>query len=291
MNKKLLETAIRKSGGGDLALAEADDLLRRLDLLDGTGRYQGLLSNIEKANDNNNFLAFVLEANFAWQFESKGLKLRYEVSQGIDGSLIDFLRKTDTGDKVYYEMRLLQQEEKVAKEMNAQLKEGNTYDAMLNGDDESKAVVRLMSTILSKVQDSGGAPTKFFVVHEGAFNIVAIDVSALLLQTVDFFDCLLALHGDQAVPEHCRRNIFGLFQGAGQEDPTHIHERAAKYNHIRSTLHGVLFLFKSRNDGLLTYELQQHLVRNPNLLSLQKANAVRDDLVKAVPVRTRDVGS
>ncbi len=71
MNKQALIDAIRRSGGKRWALDEADDLWVRLDFLQKTGRYGQLLLGLANANDKSNFLALVLEANFAHQFESK----------------------------------------------------------------------------------------------------------------------------------------------------------------------------------------------------------------------------
>ncbi|MGH8522970.1 MAG: hypothetical protein ACREXY_01755, partial [Gammaproteobacteria bacterium] len=81
MNKQALIDAIRRSDGKQWALDEADDLWLRLEFLHKTSRYGQLLSSLVKANDRSNFLALVLEANFAYQFESKGLALVYEVQQ------------------------------------------------------------------------------------------------------------------------------------------------------------------------------------------------------------------
>src|SRR5206468_7921435 len=94
----------------------------RLDLLDKTGRYPRLLSSLAKANDKNNFLALVLEANFAHQFELQGLALAYEVKQDAQKeTFIDFLRKTPERDNVYFELRLLQQRQSIKHPINAQL--------------------------------------------------------------------------------------------------------------------------------------------------------------------------
>ena len=110
MDKQTLVDAIKNSHGGQNALEEIDDLLARINYLAQTQRYAELVSQLAKANDKSNFLALVLEVNFAYQFEAGGRELAYEVKQDAKqkGS-IDFLRKAPTGDCVFFELRLLQQ--------------------------------------------------------------------------------------------------------------------------------------------------------------------------------------
>src|ERR1039458_1530665 len=81
VNKQILIDAIQKSGGSQSALDEVDDMWVRVNYLQKTGRYGALLSQISNASDKSNLLALTLELNFAYQFESAGLELTYEVSQ------------------------------------------------------------------------------------------------------------------------------------------------------------------------------------------------------------------
>jgi hypothetical protein len=78
-----------------------------VDFLQKTGRYGALLSQISNANDKSNFLALTLELNFAYQFESVGLELMYEVSQDAQqNSTIDFCVASSTsGQKAKAKMR------------------------------------------------------------------------------------------------------------------------------------------------------------------------------------------
>ena len=72
-------------------------------------------SQLASANDKNNFLALVLEVNFAHQFESHGIQLIYEVKQDPGKpSTVDFLRTTAGGKRVYLELRLLQEAKSIA---------------------------------------------------------------------------------------------------------------------------------------------------------------------------------
>jgi hypothetical protein len=113
-NQQDLESAIRRSGGKQSALDEMEALRQKLDFLQQTGRYDRLLNQLRKSNDKNNFLALVLEANFAHQFESQNLPLTYEVKQEVQHkSSIDFLRNAPSGDSVYFELRLLQEAQSI----------------------------------------------------------------------------------------------------------------------------------------------------------------------------------
>jgi len=286
MNKQALIDAIRRSGGKRWALDEADDLWLRLDFLHKTGRYGQLLSGLANANDKSNFLALVLEANFAHQFEAKGLPLAYEVQQHAQKkSSIDFLRKIPSGASVYFELRLLQQTQSIRDSINAQLQKWGVYRLFMGGGDEQKEVLRLQNTILGKVQDKGGKPIKFFSTDAAAVNIVVVDASDSILGTIDVHDCMLATHGDPSVEEVYRRQVFGLFQEDRPEYPQSIHDLAEKFKHIRTTLHGVLFLFKEPSTGLLAYRLEQYLMWNPALIDAAKARPILAELTCAIPVR------
>jgi len=145
--------------------------------------------------------------------------------------------------------------------------------------------VRLQNTILGKVQDKNGKPIKFFSTDANAVNIVVVDATESVLGTVDINDCKLATYGDPGVEEGYRRQVFGLFQEDRPEYPQRIHDLAAKYSHIRNTLHGVLFLFKEPDTGLLGYRLEQYLMWNPVLINEAKSRPIFADLTRAIPVR------
>jgi hypothetical protein len=285
MNRQELVDAIVRSGGAQHVLDETDALFGRLSYLQDTKRYGKLLSQLANANDRNNFLALVLEANFAYQFESQGLNLTYEVKQNAQhGSSIDFLRSTSGGDKVFFELRLLQRAKSDVDSITEQLSKGKTYFMSINADYEQDAVVRIQNTILGKVQGENGSPIKFFDTTAGVVNLVVIDTSAGILP-IDLRDCMLATGGDPSVEEIYRRKIFGLFQEDNPEYPQHIHVLAEKYAHVRKTLHGVLFLFKRRDTGMLAYDLEQYLLWNPALIDTKRASSILDDVASAIPIR------
>jgi len=286
LNKQTLIDTIGRSGGKQNALDEADALWVKLNCLQQTNRYGLLLSQLAKANDKSNFLALVLEANFAYQFESQGLELAYEVKQDAqEKSSIDFLRMTPDGDSVYFELRLLQQTKSITDSISAQLQKCKMYRVAMDGQDEQGEIVRIQNTILSKVQDKNGNPTKFFSNAANAVNIVVVDTTSSILGTFDFHDCMLATHGDPGVKEIFRRQVFGLFQEDKPEYPKYIHELAAKYSHIRSSLHGVLFLFKKRDTGILAYQLEQYMMWNSALIDEARTRRIFADVTSAIPAR------
>jgi hypothetical protein len=286
VDKNSLIRAIRSSGGKGWALAEVDDLLPRLDLLRNTGRYDQLLTTLKDANNKSNFLALLLEANFAYQFESQGFALAYEVKQNAQhGSSIDFLRVMPGADNVYFELRLLQQKQSLKESINEQLAKLGIYKVFMDGAREQGEIVRLQNTILGKVQDKAGRPIKFFSVEARTVNIVVIDATESLLEAIDVHDCLLATGGDVAVDEEHRRQVFGLFQEDRPEYPQRIHDLARRFSHIRATVHGVLFLFRARGTGVLAYRLEQYMLWNPTLMAEARARPIMTELSRAVPHR------
>ena len=266
MDKEALRCAITRSGGGQNPINEIDTFLPRIELLQQAGRYSLLLSQLFAANDKSNFLALILEVNFAYQFESRGLALTYEVKQAPEHkSSIDFLRVLPSGDHVYLEVRLLQEGQSV------------------HGDQD--AIIRIQSAILSKVQNANGAPTKFLSTAANAVNIVVIDASSSISGMLDFPDCVLATNGDPHVEEVFRRGLFGIFQEDRPAYPEHIHTLAAKYERVRQTLHGVLFLFRPDTE-LLAYQIEQYLIWNPTLVERQRAGYIYEDVSTALPFHT-----
>ncbi len=186
---------------------------------------------------------------------------------------------------MYFELRLLQQRESIRDSINKQLEKCGVYRIFMGAGDDQNEVVRLQSVILSKVQDKKGRPIKFFVVAREVLNIVVVDVTDIILGAVDIYDCMLATYGDPGVEEVYRRQVFGLFQEDRPEYPQSIHDLAARYRYVRTMLHGVLFLFRVRDSGILAYQLEQYLMWNPALIDEARAGPVAADLNRAIPVR------
>src|SRR5450755_3319233 len=159
VNKQALIDAIRNSGGAQGALDEVDELWVRVDYLQKTGRYGALISQVAVTNDRSNFLALTLEINFAYQFESSGRELQYEVSQDAQqNSTIDYLRVFPEGEQVFLELRLIQQPQDIADSIAGQIDNRERYTIALNAEDDQDAVVRIQRNVLSKVQDKTGNP-------------------------------------------------------------------------------------------------------------------------------------
>jgi hypothetical protein len=285
IDKQALEAAILRSGWSGVWEDQLDGLWSKLQLLITKGTYRKLLSNIEKANDPSTFVASVLEATIAFQFESAGILLDYEIKQDPNHkSSVDFRWKTTSGQTVYIEVRLLQQDRGTTESIEDQLQDGNTWSVAKDGDAEQQDIIRVQRVILEKVQQRDGTPTKFLVRDQTIVNVVAIDISRIILGTFDQYDCLLAGRGDPAVPPICRREIFGLFQDARPEYPDRIQALAKSYAHLKAMLHGILFLFRRPKGESFDYSLEQFLVWNPELIDHERAAAISEQINLALPL-------
>ncbi len=286
MDEKTLLAAITKSGWNGASHEHVEGLLSKLDFLESKGRYGGLLTNLEKANDKNNFAASVLEATIAFQFESAGIELEYEIRQGPDsGSSIDFRWATASGRTVYIEVRLLQQDKATTDSIEGQLQIGNVYGISKDGGDEKQDIIRLQQVILGKVQERDGTPTKFLTMRQEAVNIVAIDISQIILGMFDSQDCKLVTLGDPSVQPINQRGIFGLFQDSKPGYPEYIRSLARSYGHIRKSLHGVLFLFRQPKTELFNYSVERFLAWNPSLISQDSARAICNEIEPALSLK------
>ncbi len=291
-NRATLEAAIAASDGAEQSSAQVGGLLAKLQALDAVGCYGQLLKAIARANDKNNFLALVLEATFAHQFEAQGISLDYEVKQEpASGSSIDFGMRLDEGQAAYFELRLLQQDRAIAQSIEQQLEKTGAYAVALGGGDEQRAVLKVQSTVLSKVEDKDGRPVKFLKVDDGALNIVVVCISDIMGGTADLYDCILATYGDPEVPAICRRQVFGLFQDVQPDYPEHVQKAAARFAHIKATLHGVLFLFREKEAGPLDYPLEQVLVWNRALTSKETTRVASERIYAAIPPLKRAAAS
>jgi hypothetical protein len=283
VNKQALIDAIRNFGGAQGALDEVDELWVRVDYLQKTGRYGALISQVAVTNDRSNFLALTLEINFAYQFESSGRELQYEVSQDAQqNSTIDFLRVFPEGEQVFLELRLIQQPQDIADSIAGQIDNRERYTIALNAEDDQDAVVRIQRNVLSKVQDKTGNPIKFLSVAKNAINIVAVDIADCMLGMMDIHDCMLACQGDSGVEEPYRRGVFGLFQPDMPHFTQSIHDLAKRYAYIRGTIHGILFLDRV-GVKILTYRLCHYLVWNPALIDEPTARRILADVSTAIP--------
>lgn len=260
-----------------------DILAEKLELLEKTNRYELLLSNLFNCNDINNFKSCLVEATFAHAFESANVPLIYEVKQSNEHlSTIDFLLKTDKEKNIYFELRVIQQRDRVRKDIDIQLNLKNMYSISLDGTGEREEILRLQSNILSKIQDRNGKPIKFFSNEQGTYNIVVAELSEIILGAVDRNDCMLTAYGDPYVEEFARRNIFGLFQEPKSSYPAHILSIADRFSRFRKTIHGILFVAKHSNSSPLVFDLMYYFIRNMNLVSESEAVILTQDIRSAL---------
>jgi len=243
--ERLRQTVIRCGLAAEAFPDSIRCLAEKLNALATAGRYRRLISDLLAANDRSNLEALVLEATFAYSFESRDRHLSYEVRQRSESATsIDFLRSVDPELQIYFEMRLLQRPAHIQRAIDDQLARHDRFAASLDGGGETREVLRLQNVLLSKVQDARGNPVKFAKVNPGDRNIVAVEVSQLILGAIDRADCVLATYGDPQVEEHERRNIFGLFQQAKPTYPEYIQAAGRRFFHFRNVVDGVLFLYR-----------------------------------------------
>jgi hypothetical protein len=284
-DKQALEAAILRSGWPGVWEDQLDGLWSKIQFLATTGKYLRLCSNIEKANDRSNCVASVLDATIAFQCESAGIQLDYEIKQDASHkSSVDFRWNAASGHTVYIEVRLLQQDRGTTESIAGQIQAGNLWSVTKDGDAEQQDIIRAQQVILEKVQQRDGTPTKFLVRAQNTVNIVAIDISQIILGTFDQHDCLLVGRGDPAVPSICRREIFGLFQETRPEYPDRIQTLAKSYAHLKETLHGILFLFRLPKRESFNYSLEHFLVWNPALIDERSAAAISEQIKLALPL-------
>ncbi|RYD46138.1 MAG: hypothetical protein EOP83_30150, partial [Verrucomicrobiaceae bacterium] len=168
LNRQTIEAAIKASGGAEQPDDQIEGLFTKLVYLEATGRYGQLLKGIAKSNNTSNFLALLLEVTFAYQFETAGLPLDYEAKQVPEQtSSIDFRMKVPSGEAAYFELRLLQQDQRTAEDIAKQLAATKVYEVVKDGEDEQAEVLRLQGTLLSKVENAEGKPFKFLETGEG----------------------------------------------------------------------------------------------------------------------------
>jgi hypothetical protein len=135
---------------------------------------------------------------------------------------------------------------------------------------------------LEKVQKKDRTPTKFLTMHQDAINLVAVDISSIILGMFDFDDCKLVTLGDPSVSEVNRRGVFGLFEEPKPEYPACIQSFAQSFAHIRKTLHGVLFLFRKPKTELFNYSIERFLGWNPSLIKEETAREICKELDAAL---------
>jgi len=280
-----LDQAIANSGGGPQPPEGLARVLLKLQGLDATGRYAGLLASIRNANNEANLRAAIFEATFAHQFEAAGLAMAHEVPQLPAMGTIDFRRTNPAGEAIYFELHLRQQDQATADAIGAQLRSTGAYQVHQGNAEQQAEIQRLQSCIISKVQNANGNPRKFAPPVQGCLNLVVVSISDLFLNAPDSFDCMLASYGDPAVPLAFRNGIFGLFQDLPAGAPMQIQALEQRFSHCRHTLHGIVFAFRVEGDGVLDFELEQVTVWNRHLMVLGQEQAALAEISQALPGR------
>lgn len=261
-------------------------LLLKLELLNSLGKYDGLLKNLFSSNDKNGFNSHAFEAAFAYDFESNGQALRYEV-KSLPGRMtsIDFLWRLGEAN-IFFELRVVNQRDSITKSINNQLAAKNSWQIINDGSDELDECIRTQEKILSKCQDKKGRPIKFYDEDNG-YNFIVVSVSDLHLTMIDKWDCILAMYGDTRVPVDCRRGVFGLCEELCEDDNAERQEYHKKFAHFRDTIHGVLFVNRDSAYTDPTYfidmKLQYFLVGNSSILEKEKCDEIINELASFLP--------
>jgi hypothetical protein len=150
---------------------------KKLEHLSIRKRYGRLLRSLFSSKDIAEFNGYVFEALFAYDFESKGQALNYEVKQLPSGeSSIDFCYSFDDKRKIYFELRLVTQRAWITAVEVGQLKAYNRFQIELGGNDQREEIIRLQNILLNKCQDAVGVPIKFRDVSEGIYNFMVVNI-------------------------------------------------------------------------------------------------------------------
>ena len=261
-----------------------DRLVAKLECLQEAGRYARLLVDLFAANEEANLRSHVLEATLAFQFESAGMPLQYEVRRREDETSVDFLRQTDWGKDICVEVRLVQQRQVLTALFEEQLRDSNFFGATLDGVGDQAETLRLQRLVFAKAVNPSGQLIKFSPEDKCTYNIIAIEVSELHLGMIDHLDCRLVAYGDPAVPELALRQLFGLFQEPQPEYPDHIQEVATRYAPFREAIHAILFLRKVPPTHPIDYCLEYILTHNPKLVPDAELELIGQEFLGAMNV-------
>lgn len=255
---------------------------QKLEFLSQLQRYNGLLKSLFSSRDQGTLKSHIFEVLYAYDFEKTGNRLEYEVRQmSTNQSSVDFYYEMDEGEKIFFELGLMQQKRELKDLIDSQLKEDNVFVVRLDGTAEKETIVRLQHLVLSKCRDEKGNPIKFDKVTQGVYNFVVAHVSELQLGLIDRHDCKLAMYGNEAVESIYRRGVFGICQDLPNSADDREKGYHTKFRPFRNRIHGVLFV-KNRTSRSSTIfmdsELQYLLLRNTFLLSLDRYRSINRKL-------------
>lgn len=215
---------------------------KKLDLLNKTGRYAGLLRRIRVWGDFANFAADVFEVHFAYMFESAGKPLEREVKLiPNSGKSVDFVYK-NSNVQLNMELCHFMEGEWIREEQqkdnwqvclsNAQTDEKRT---------EKEQLIRLQRKIRGKCTDENNHPIKFPSPSDRQINIIVANISEPLLGMVDEYDCIEIVLGSPYVPRELGHGILGLASRLSPDAPKEFVDAYDKNRYLRERIHGVLF--------------------------------------------------
>lgn len=253
--------------------------LEKTELLSETNRYKGLLKSLFASNEISEFNSYVFEVLFAHDFEAKQQELVYEVKQlPNEKSSVDFLYKFNELN-IYFELRLIQQQNWITKSIAAQLSIENEYTIELSSGDGLNEAIRLQNLILSKCQKPDGTPIKFFEIEAGTLNFIVVNVSELHLGYISKEDCLCAMKGDGNVPLLHRTGILGMWQDLHENCKKNMRDYYDNFKYFRETIHGIIFVRYLKDSGsfdriYLDWELEYFSIFNRTILPQETANLI-----------------
>lgn len=285
-----LKIIIKAAGGREFALDYAEALLDKLNRVEASQQYEPLIRQLRSAKEQGDFRGRVLEVNFADHFVTRGLQLEYGAKQGMNGD-VDFCWNI-VGRKVFIEMKLLGQYQKIRDSINQQLETTGVSSTFITDDTRDVARIQFDMFQKSSTKKFNPKPEKQWI------NLIGVDVSELQLGTVDVCDCLLAAGGNEFASKHCdpaclREAVVGVFERLVSENMSAaqkgwvdgIHKMAGGAPHPRDYIHGALFLFREPKErAALNYTLSAALVWNPALVTEDVAREIAAALHRVIPL-------
>ena len=244
--------------------------------------FDKFIRQLKESKDQGDFKGRVLELNFVDLFLKKDIRLQYETKQIKDSNkCIDFSFEIQNL-KIFIEMKLLQIDQENKNGIKEQLEISEVFKIEVN--DDTADIRRIQRDIFLKSKKFNPTPELNWI------NLIAIDVSELQLETIDFADCLLAAEGNNAVIRnkfadyYCRPGLVGVFEQIS--NPTKKQQEWIKFQneqledkgHPRDYIHGIIFLFRNPTESAaLSYDLTSYLIFNP-ILDKEKAKLITNIL-------------
>lgn len=284
--EKRLDIAFTKNLRVNINSGFKDDIngfKEKIILLEKRGRYNKLIKALLTSKDRMEFNSLVFEVFFAYDFESKGRSLEYEVNLLKNSNdTVDFLFTTKRGMRICFELHQANQRKRLTDSIKAQLNGRGMYEIMLGGQDEQDKIIRLQNLIMSKCQDKNGKPRKFTQKID-TYNIIVIYISGEIDGHIIESDCMRTVYGDTNVTACGQHKIFGLSQQLPNKATEQFKCFYEKYKHFRETIHGVLFVKNasypnSYDELILDLNLKYLPVHNNNLVDADKFRDVCAEL-------------